>query len=135
MASRGTVDSDYLAEINVTPFVDVLLVLLVIFLVTLPLVIQTIPLNLPRTTLNQDIIPQDPVFVALNTEGEFFLNGEALDFARILEKLTDLRNQEKLGMIILQSDEANLYGEVIEVIGQLKNEGFDKVGLSVEAEQ
>ncbi|MBL0690786.1 MAG: biopolymer transporter ExbD [SAR324 cluster bacterium] len=122
---------DYLADINVTPFVDVLLVLVVILLVTLPLVIQTVPLDLPQTSLKQDTIIKKPAYIALNIKGQYFLNGESFELEEIINRLNVLRDADKLEMVVIQSDQANTYGKVIDLISTLKNENFEKVGLSV----
>lgn len=122
---------DYLSDINVTPFVDVLLVLLVIFLVTLPLVIQTIPVGLPEATLNQKLSNQDPVYVGLDNSGQYFINGRAESLDKIIEELLSLKTAGKLGILLIEADKDNSYGNVVELIGELQLKGFEKVGISV----
>ncbi len=133
------------AEINVTPLVDVMLVLLIIFMVTAPMMTQGIDINLPKTTT--DALPQDDkkfLTVEVNTAGQIFLrdpdNPDSVDPTKVQPPLNivDLRDkleklQERQGeAIYLKADEHVNYGTVVQIMAQIKQAGFDKLGMVTE---
>ena len=126
-----------MAEINVTPMVDVMLVLLIIFMVSAPLLTVGVPLDLPQTqakSLDQD---KNPLTLSVNLKGEVFLNDTAIgldDLVPKLKAITDARS----GMderIFVRGDKHVDYGTVMRVMGRLSAAGFRRVALVTEVDQ
>jgi biopolymer transport protein TolR len=126
-----------MAEINVTPMVDVMLVLLIIFMVSAPLLTVGVPLDLPQTqakSLDQD---KEPLTVSVNTKGEVFLQNSEIKVDELVPKLqaiTQARggNDER---IYVRGDKKVDYGTVMRVMGRLSAAGFRRVALVTEVEQ
>lgn len=116
-----------LSEINVTPLVDVMLVLLVIFMVAAPMLEQGIDVNLPETK-GKDIsstTKEEPLTLTVKKEGDLFLNSKKVDLQSLRDQLKG--NTDKV--IYLKSDEAVAYGYVAQIMGELKELGIEKIGL------
>ena len=126
-----------MAEINVTPMVDVMLVLLIIFMVSAPLLTVGVPIDLPQTqakSLDQD---KEPLTVSVNTKGEVFLQNSEIKIDELVPKLqavTQARggNDER---IYVRGDKKVDYGTVMRVMGRLSAAGFRRVALVTEVEQ
>ena len=126
-----------MAEINVTPMVDVMLVLLIIFMVSAPLLTVGVPLDLPQTqakSLDQD---KEPLTVSVNTKGEVYLQNSEIKMDELVAKLqaiTQARggNDER---IYVRGDKKVDYGTVMRVMGRLSSAGFRRVALVTEVEQ
>ena len=126
-----------MSEINVTPFVDVMLVLLIIFMVSAPLLTVGVPLDLPQTqakSLDQD---KNPLTLSVNLKGEVFLNDTAIGINELVPKLkaiTDARGglDER---IFVRGDKKVDYGTVMKVMGRLSQAGFRRVALVTEVDQ
>ena len=126
-----------MAEINVTPMVDVMLVLLIIFMVAAPLLTVGVPLDLPQTqakSLDQD---KEPLTVSVNTKGEVFLQNSEIKIEELVPKLqavTQARggNDER---IYVRGDKKVDYGTVMRVMGRLSAAGFRRVARVTEVEQ
>jgi biopolymer transport protein TolR len=132
---RGTGRSRYrpLAEINVTPLVDVMLVLLIIFMVTAPLMTSGVPVDLPKTSaqpLNSD---SEPLTVSLNGEGKIFLQDQELQLPDLVAKLQAVAQNNPDRRIFVRGDKGIAYGRVMEVMGTIQQGGFTKVALLAEA--
>jgi biopolymer transport protein TolR len=127
------------AEINVTPLVDVMLVLLIIFMVTAPMMTQGIDINLPKTT--GESLPQDnqdkPLQVEINSAGQIFFGDHTapLNIADLRDKLEKLPLERKEEAIYLQADEHVDYGTVVQVMAQIKQAGFDKLGMVTQPDE
>lgn len=117
------------SDINVTPFVDVMLVLLIVFMVTAPLLSVGVPVDLPKTeaaTLNDS---DEPLIVTVNREGNVFLDEEEMDLARLVVTLQATQGANPDIRIFVRGDEAIAYGRVMEVMGRISAAGFSKVAL------
>jgi biopolymer transport protein TolR len=122
-----------LAEINVTPMVDVMLVLLVIFMVAAPLLTVGVPINLPKTSAAQVTQPQEPLVVSMNAAGETFI-GEALTTGDDLKtQLASLASQDPARIVYVRGDRAIQYGTLMDLLGLVNTAGFSKVSLLAEA--
>ena len=129
--------SPVMAEINVTPMVDVMLVLLIIFMVSAPLLTVGVPIDLPQTqakSLDQD---KEPLTVSVNTKGEVYLQNSEIKIDELVPKLqaiTQARggNDER---IYVRGDRKVDYGTVMRVMGRLSAAGFRRVALVTEVEQ
>jgi biopolymer transport protein TolR len=121
------------SEINVTPFVDVMLVLLVIFMVTAPMMNSNIAVNLPKggaATCDQK--PTVPLTVSLKKTGELFFKDKAVTLDQLLDALKAL-SPEKSDAIYLEADKDLTYADVIRLMNDLSQEGFHKIVLVTQA--
>jgi biopolymer transport protein TolR len=121
-----------LAEINVTPMVDVMLVLLIIFMVTAPLMTSGVSVDLPKTNaqpLNSD---SEPLTVTIKADGSIFLQDQGADIGELVSKLqaTSKNNPER--RIFVRGDKDLAYGRIMEVMGTITQGGFTKVALLAE---
>lgn len=128
----STNNKGMLAEINVTPFVDVMLVLLIIFMVTAPLMTQGVEVDLPQTRTVRSL-PQDNehLVLSINDKGEIYLDEYKVGFDELqshLEKLVKKQNK----MLFLRADKNVAYGEVVKVMGEIKASGIDRMGVVAE---
>lgn len=129
--------ANVMAEINVTPMVDVMLVLLIIFMVSAPLLTVGVPLDLPQTaakSLDQD---KEPLTVSVQLTGKVFLNNTEIPMNELVPKLTAI-TQARGGMderIFVRGDTKVDYGTVMRVMGRLSAAGFKRVALVTEVEQ
>jgi biopolymer transport protein TolR len=126
-----------MAEINVTPMVDVMLVLLIIFMVSAPLLTVGVPLDLPQTQAKSLDNDKEPLTVSVNTKGEVFLQNSEIKVDELVPKLqaiTQARggNDER---IYVRGDKKVDYGTVMRVMGRLSAAGFRRVALVTEVEQ
>ena len=126
-----------MAEINVTPMVDVMLVLLIIFMVSAPLLTVGVPLDLPQTqakSLEQD---KTPLQLSVDISGKIFINDTEVSMAELIPKLKAI-TEARGGMeerIYMRADKKADYGTVAKVMGQLSGAGFKRLALVTEVEQ
>ena len=120
------------SQINVTPLVDVMLVLLVIFMVTAPMLTVGVPVNLPKTSASQLNDQTEPLVVTINAKGEIYLQETLLDEQSLIKKLRLLTHKNKEAKIYVRADESISYGRVMETMGGISKAGFQKVSLIAE---
>jgi biopolymer transport protein TolR len=121
-----------LAEINVTPMVDVMLVLLIIFMVTAPLMTSGVSVDLPKTNaqpLNSD---SEPLTVSIKADRSIFLQDQALDLSELVGKLQAISKNNPDRRIFVRGDKDLAYGRIMEVMGTITQGGFTKVALLAE---
>ena len=118
-----------ISEINVTPFVDVMLVLLIVFMVTAPMLTVGVPVNLPET--NADSLPDDkePLTVSINSKGEIYVQDTRVGYSDLVPKLLAISKNRTDTRIYVRGDKNINYGRVLEVMGTLSGAGFSKVAL------
>ncbi len=118
-----------MSEINVTPLVDVMLVLLIIFMVTAPLLQQGIDVNLPQAK-GKNLPPEERLSIVIKKGGEIFLNDNHVSMAELAKKLAAI---SKLNPnVSLKADKDVPYGLVVEVMGEVKEAGIEKLGMITE---
>ena len=122
-----------LAEINVTPMVDVMLVLLVIFMVTAPLLTVGVPLDLPKTQAAAISDPKPPVILSLNRAGEVFIGDERIEPGDLAERLSGLAAEDPTRIVYVRGDQTISYAQLMEALGIVNRAGFVKVSLIAEA--
>ena len=118
-----------ISDINVTPFVDVMLVLLIIFMVTAPLLTAGIKVNLPESTSILKNEKNDPVTVTINSKGEIFLQKKKFSSTGLIKKLKVLKSQNKDLKIYIKGDKKLNYGKVMDLMSFINKSGFKKVAL------
>jgi len=121
-----------MSEINVTPLVDVMLVLLIIFMVTAPMMMQGVDVNLPKTTAKTIKTSEDPLVLTINKKGDIFLENRLLSLGDIEAKLGTIIKYRKDKDVLLRADRDISYGYVIKVIAGIKKAGVDKLGMVTE---
>jgi biopolymer transport protein TolR len=126
---KFTKERDVLSEINVTPFVDVMLVLLVIFMVTAPLLQQGIDVNLPKAK-GKDLPPEERITLIIKRDGVIYMNENPVSLSEMSRKL---KSVSKLNPnVFLKADKDVPYGFVVEVMGDIKEAGIEKLGMITE---
>jgi len=118
-----------MSEINVTPLVDVMLVLLVVFMVTAPLLTVGVPVDLPKTQAAPINEPKEPLVISINSEGKIFLQETGVDIDQLVPRLQAITNSNPTASIYVRGDRAVNYGRVLEVMGLVSGAGFSKVAL------
>ncbi len=119
-----------MAEINVTPFVDVMLVLLIIFMVAAPLLTVGVPVNLPETAANALPTEQEePLTVTLTADGAILIQETEVAAGELIDRLRAIGTERASDQIYLRADGANAWDRVAQVMGALNAAGFDNIGL------
>lgn len=121
-----------MSDINVTPFVDVMLVLLIIFMVTVPMMMQGVEVNLPKTTTKSIKTREDPLILTINKKKEIFLEKHQVKLDGLEQKLVKIFRNRKEKEILLRADKDVPYGFVIKVMARVKGSGIDKLGMVTE---
>jgi biopolymer transport protein TolR len=118
-----------MSEINVTPMVDVMLVLLVVFMVSAPLMTVGVPVDLPKTDASQMVGQDEPLVVSVNEKGEVFLQETKITLEQLVPRLVAITQNKKDTRIFVRGDKAIAYGQVMEVMGTVNLAGFTRVAL------
>ena len=117
------------SNINVTPMVDVMLVLLIVFMVTAPLLTVGVPVNLPKVEANSLDAQREPLEISINADNEIFIGDDAIQFQDLINKVNAIAGNNSDIRIFLRADSAIDYGEVMKVLGALNTSGFLKIAL------
>ena len=132
---RGSRRKPVMAEINVTPMVDVMLVLLIIFMVAAPMLTVGVPIDLPQSgapPLNEE---REPLTVSVNNNGEIFLQDTKVKLEEIIPRLNAITKQGYDERIFVRGDRNVNYGQVMKVMGTIAGAGFKRVALVTEQEE
>jgi biopolymer transport protein TolR len=121
-----------MSDINVTPLVDVMLVLLIIFMVTAPMMMQGVDVNLPKTTTRHIKTQEDPLLLTVNKQGEIFLERHKIQLEGLDTKIKKIFENRREKEVLLRADKDVPYGFVIKVIANVKRAGIDKLGMVTE---
>jgi len=128
MNQRGN-NKSFMSEINVTPLVDVMLVLLIIFMVTAPMLMQGVEVNLPQTTTKNIKTKEEPLMLTVNKEKEIFIEKHRIKLDNLEIKIQKIFQNRRDKEILLRADKEVPYGFVIKVIAKVKQAGIDKLGM------
>ncbi len=128
MNQRGN-NKSFMSEINVTPLVDVMLVLLIIFMVTAPMLMQGVEVNLPQTTTKNIKTKEEPLMLTVNKEKEIFIEKHRIKLDNLEIKIQKIFENRRDKEILLRADKEVPYGFVIKVIAKVKQAGIDKLGM------
>ena len=118
-----------MSEINVTPFVDVMLVLLIIFMFTAPLLTVGVQVDLPESAADSLPDDQEPLTISINSKGEIYIQEHQVTYQQMIPKLLAIAKNRTDTRIYVRGDKNINYGRVLEVMGTLSGAGFSKVAL------
>lgn len=122
----------YMAEINVTPLVDVMLVLLIIFMVTAPMMTKGLDVKLPDAQAKAIPQKKEPVVISVNEKGAIFLKDKQVSEGSLTSKLTEMKSQGKTDQVLLMADREAAYGIVAKVVAAVREAGIEDLGLVTE---
>jgi biopolymer transport protein TolR len=122
----------FMSEINVTPFVDVMLVLLIIFMVTAPMMMQGVEVNLPKTTTKHMKAQDEPLMLTVNKDRQVFLENRQVPFEDLEVKVKKIFENRREKVLMLRADKDVPYGFVVNVMASVKRAGIDKLGMVTE---
>jgi biopolymer transport protein TolR len=122
----------FMSDINVTPFVDVMLVLLIIFMVTAPMMMQGVDVNLPQTTTKNIKTKEDPLILTVNKKGEVYLEEHKIKMEDLETKVKTIFKYRRDKEILLKADKDLPYGMIINVMAGVKRAGVTKLGMVTE---
>ena len=125
----GGNDDRLMSEINVTPFVDVMLVLLIIFMVTAPMMIQGVDVSLPEATSGPLESKQEQLIVTIDQNNQVYINDFRIGVEGLKEKLIQITKNQKADEIYLRADKTVAYGMVVYVMSEIKGAGIEKLGM------
>ena len=131
-SSRRRVHYQPMSEINVTPFVDVMLVLLIVFMVTAPLLTVGVPIDLPNTKAQSISDSVEPLVVSINGKGEIYIQDTTVELKNLIARLSAITENKADTRIYVRGDRTIDYGRVMEVMGRINNAGFTRVALITE---
>jgi biopolymer transport protein TolR len=118
-----------MAEINVTPFVDVMLVLLIVFMVAAPLLTVGVPIDLPQTQATQMEGDSEPITVSIKADGKIYLQDAEVDADKLVSTLQAIAKNGLNERVFVRGDKAADYGTIMRVMGRLNSAGYKKIGL------
>ena len=124
-----------IAEINVTPFVDVMLVLLIVFMVTAPLLTVGVPVDLPKSQAQNLSEPDNPLIISVNSGGDVFIQESQVELGNLVPLLIAITNANAEARIYVRGDRTIHYGRIMEVMGSVNAAGFTRVALVAELPQ
>ena len=136
--NRGRRRRAVMSEINVTPFVDVMLVLLIVFMVSAPLLTVGVPIDLPQSQAKALEQNNEPLTISVNEQGQIFLQKDEIKLDDLLPKLkaiVDARQGSTNDLIYIRGDKTVAYGTMMRVMGRISGAGYHSVALVTEVEQ
>ncbi|MDP6343764.1 MAG: protein TolR [Alphaproteobacteria bacterium] len=122
-----------MSEINVTPFVDVMLVLLVVFMITAPLLTVGVPVDLPQTVADTLEGNQEPLIISVDSDGKIFLQETEVKLPDLVPRLIAIGENQTSRRLFLRADKGVNYGAVMQVMGTVNAAGFTKMALVAQA--
>ena len=128
----GGNDKRLLSEINVTPFVDVMLVLLIIFMVTAPMMIQGMDVELPKTTARAIDNKEENIVITIDRHQNIFVNSARIPQPQIKKYMQHLKETAAGREVLLRADRSVPYGLVVEIMAQIRAGGIEKLGMVTE---
>ncbi len=129
MAFSSNQADDIMSEMNITPLVDVMLVLLVVFIVTAPMLTKAIPINLPKTNAVAPASQPDPLVVSLAGDNQLYLNKQRIARSDLLARLTDAQKSNDKQVVQVQADKDANYGSVAGLLADIEKSGIHHLAL------
>jgi biopolymer transport protein TolR len=134
MSHGGGSDDRFMSDINVTPFVDVMLVLLIIFMVTAPMMMQGVDVDLPEATSEPLSAQEEALIVTVNKDGQVFISDYEVAVDSLGEKLLKVLEGRESREVFLNADKTVPYGIVVRVMSEIKAAGIESLGMVTEPE-
>ena len=128
-SSKKLKKNKIMSQINVTPFVDVMLVLLIVFMITAPLLTVGVSVDLPKTKASQLNSKGDPIIISIKKDGELYIQEREIDTLKLWARLKAICSGNKNLRIYVRGDKDVPYGLVLDTIAKIKSSGFKKVAL------
>ncbi|OGR38163.1 MAG: protein TolR [Desulfobacula sp. RIFOXYB2_FULL_45_6] len=125
----GSGNGQFMSEINVTPFVDVMLVLLIIFMVTAPMMVQGVDVNLPKATAKALKGSEERLIISIDNEMKVYINEQVVSVEFLTQKLVAILENLESKDVYLKADKQVPYGIVVNVISKIKKAGVDSLGM------
>jgi biopolymer transport protein TolR len=132
---RGVPRYGAMADINMTPFIDVMLVLLIIFMVAAPLLTSGVSVDLPQAKAAALNVEQKPIAIALNDQGQLYLMDQPIADADLVDKMKALATDATEQRVYVRASKVVSYGRVAEIMGEVTSAGFKKVALVTEPDK
>lgn len=132
LGSRGNDDRGTMSQINVTPLVDVMLVLLVIFMVTAPMMQQGVQVNLPKAETKALPAPEQSVVVSVEKSGKVFINSDEIAADELKPRLAEMFASRSKKEVFLKADKDVPYGDVVKTMAEIKGAGIERLGMVTE---
>jgi biopolymer transport protein TolR len=132
LGNRSNSDRGTMSQINVTPLVDVMLVLLVIFMVTAPMMQQGVQVNLPKAETKALPSPEESVVVSIEKSGKVFINSSEIPAGDLRSNLRDMFAARTKKEVFLKADKDVPYGEVVKTMAEIKGAGIERLGMVTE---
>ena len=133
--NRDNGDRGTMSQINVTPLVDVMLVLLIIFMVTAPMMQQGVQVNLPKAETKALAPKEDTLVVSIEQSGKTYINSTEISAELLKEKLDSMLAGREKREVFLKADSSVPYGDVVRVMAQIKSAGVERLGMVTESPQ
>jgi len=132
MAIKTGKEHTTLSDINVTPFVDVVLVLLIIFMISAPMLKTGMDVQLPRAKASEEINAENAVVITIKRNGRISVNGKEVSKENLIKRVKEERTEKK--PLLIEADAKVFYEAVIDILNRLREEGFTEIGLITERE-
>jgi len=129
MGSLSDNEDDFNPEINTTPLVDVMLVLLIIFIITLPVINQSVKIDLPRAAAQADQLKPESINVSIDAQGAIYWNKESVDLAQLNTRIAEAAKRQPQPELHLRAERTTQYEKVVQVMAAAQNAGLGKIGF------
>lgn len=135
MGSLSDSDDDFNPEINTTPLVDVMLVLLIIFIITIPVINHSVKIDLPRATSQPDDLKPENIHLDIDAQGQIFWNSEAIDASQLSLRIATAAQKTPQPELHLRAERTTQYEKVAQVMAAAQSGGLSKIGFITEPEK
>lgn len=129
MGSLSDADDDFNPEINTTPLVDVMLVLLIIFIITIPVINHSVKIDLPRATNQRDEIKPENINLSIDAQGLMYWNNETIDAAQMNARITEASKKTPQPELHIRAERTTQYEKIVEIMAAAQSGGLSKIGF------
>jgi biopolymer transport protein ExbD len=129
MGSLSDTDDDFNPEINTTPLVDVMLVLLIIFIITIPVINHSVKIDLPRATNQRDEIKPENINLSIDAQGLMYWNNEAIDTAQMNARIAEASKKAPQPELHIRAERTTQYEKIVEIMAAAQSGGLSKIGF------
>ncbi|MFZ1546343.1 MAG: biopolymer transporter ExbD [Candidatus Nitrotoga sp.] len=129
MGSLSDTDDDFNPEINTTPLVDVMLVLLIIFIITIPVINHSVKIDLPRATNQRDEVKPDNINLSIDAQGLMYWNTELIDAAQMKVRIAEASKRMPLPELHIRAERTTQYEKIVEIMAAAQTGGLSKIGF------